>query len=85
MRREPWQSALTLTLTLTLSQAPIVSAERALAKRLVVPWPMSQSGLACTLFWTLVLLPFAPLFMHPLKTSGVFDQIYTLVPRLHFE
>jgi len=68
-----------------VAQAPVVSAEKLLARRLSVPWPMSHSSAACTFAWTLVLVPLAPLFMHPLKTSGVFDQIDMLVPRLTFE
>ena len=68
-----------------VAQAPVVSLERYAHGRIGAPWPMSRSRLACTAFWTLVLVPFAPLFMHPLKTSGVFMQIYTLVPRLQFE
>lgn len=67
-----------------LAQAPIVSAEKLVRARMAPPWPMSRSGLACTAFWTLAIVPLAPLFMHPLKTSGVFEQIRTLVPRLHF-
>ena len=67
-----------------LAQAPIVSAEKLLRARMAPPWPMSRSGLACTAFWTLAIVPLAPLFMHPLKTSGVFEQIRTLAPRLHF-
>eukprot|EP00966_Prymnesium_polylepis_P005862 133703-Prymnesium_polylepis.1 len=68
-----------------VAQAPVVSAEKLAARRLRVPWPMSHSSVACTLAWTISLVPLAPLFMHPLKTSGVFDQIDMLVPRLVFE
>ena len=67
-----------------LLQAPLVSAETLVRARMAPPWPMSRSGLACTACWTLAIVPLAPLFMHPLKTSGVFEQIRTLVPRLHF-
>ena len=67
-----------------LAQAPVLSAERAVRARLTVPWPFSVSALACTLAWTILLVPLAPLFLHPLKTSGVFDQIESLVPRLSF-
>ena len=65
-----------------IAQAPIVSAEKWLAKRVAVPWPMSASSVACTVAWTIGLVPLAPLFMHPLKTSGVFEQVDQLVPRL---
>ena len=67
-----------------LAQAPIVSAEKLARARMAPPWPMSRSGLACTAFWTLAVVPLAPMFLHPLKTSGVFEQIRTLVPWLRF-
>lgn len=65
-----------------IAQAPAVSAEKALRRLVGVPPPFDRSSMLCTLAWTLVLVPPAPLFLHPLKTSGVFEQIYDLVPRL---
>ena len=69
-----------------VSQAPVVSAEKSLRRRLghTVPWPFRESNAACTLFWTAVLVPLAPLFLHPLKESHTFEQIYELVPRVVF-
>jgi len=68
-----------------LLQAPIVTAEARLRSRIGVPALFARCAPACTLVWTLVLVPFAPLFLHPLKASTVFEQIYLLVPRLAFE
>jgi len=68
-----------------LAQAPAVSAEKALRRLVGVPPPFARSAALCTVTWTLLLVPNAPLFLHPLKTSGVFEQIYQLVPRLAFE
>mmetsp|Transcript_17321 Transcript_17321/g.55898 ORF Transcript_17321/g.55898 Transcript_17321/m.55898 type:complete len:385 (-) Transcript_17321:82-1236(-) len=65
-----------------LAQAPAVSAEKRLRRLLGVPPPFDRSSAACTLAWTLLLMPFAPLFLHPLKTSGTFATILELVPRL---
>ncbi|KAL3912293.1 MAG: hypothetical protein SGPRY_008382 [Prymnesium sp.] len=65
-------------------QAPIVSLEKLLAEKLPIPWPLRRYPVLCTLGWTLLLVPFAPLFMHPLRTSGVLDQIFLLTPRLSF-
>ena len=67
-----------------LVQAPVVSAEKFLVGRIGAPWPFDRSAAACTCAWTLILVPFAPLFPHPLKTSNTFDQVYELVPRLAF-
>ena len=67
-----------------LAQAPVVSAEKALRRRVRVPALFRSSALACTLAWSLLLVPLAPLFLHPLKTSPVFEQIFELVPRLDF-
>lgn len=67
-----------------VAQAPVVSAEKALRRYVGVPPPFDRSTVLCTLAWTLLLVPPAPLFLHPLKTSGVFEQIYDLVPRLVF-
>ena len=65
-----------------LVQAPVVSLEKFIGSKFGVPWPFKSSAAACTLAWTILLVPFAPLFLHPLKKSGVFDQIFELVPRL---
>jgi hypothetical protein len=65
-----------------VAQAPIVSAEKAMRNRLEVPWPFKNNAAACTVVWTVLLLPIAPLFLHPLRTSGVLDQIFSLVPRI---
>ena len=67
-----------------LCQAPIVSAERWLCARLPLPWPMDRSAAACTAFWSLALVPLAPLFLHPMKANGVFEQVYSLAPQLRF-
>ena len=68
-----------------LAQAPAVSAEKALRRRLGVPPLLRHSATACTVGCTLLLVPFAPLFMHPLKTSDVFATIFDLVPRVAFD
>jgi hypothetical protein len=68
-----------------LAQAPAVSAEKALRRRLGVPQLLQHSATACTIGCTLLIVPFAPLFMHPLKTSDVFASIFDLVPRVAFE
>jgi len=68
-----------------LAQAPAVSAEKALRRRLGVPPLLRHSATACTVGCTLLLVPFAPLFMHPLKTSDVFATISDLVPRVAFD
>ena len=47
-----------------LAQAPVVTLERILRARLSVPPPFRSSRLACTIAWTIVLVPLAPLFMH---------------------
>ena len=65
-----------------LVQAPVVSLEKFIGTKFSVPWPFKSSAAACTLAWTILLVPFAPLFLHPLKKSSVFDQIFELVPRL---
>lgn len=65
-----------------VAQAPLVSAEKALRKRLGVPRLFRENPAACTAAWTAILVPFAPLFLHPLRTSGVFEQIVSLVPRV---
>ena len=65
-----------------LLQPPVVSAEKALRTHLGVPRLFRDSTMLCTIAWTLLLVPPAPLFLHPLKTSGVFEQIYQLVPRV---
>merc|ERR1711904_415208 len=62
-----------------VAQAPIVSAEKLLRQRVRVPWPFDRSDLACTIAWSCILVPFAPLCLHPLKTSNVFEQIFELV------
>jgi hypothetical protein len=67
-----------------LLQAPLVSAQKAAQHTVRVPWPFDTSALACTLVWTLALVPLSPLFLHPLKCSHVFEDIYQLVPRLEF-
>ena len=68
-----------------LAQAPAVSAEKALRRRLGVPLLFQHSATACTIGCTLLIVPFAPLFMHPLKTSDVFTTIFDLVPRVAFD
>ena len=68
-----------------LAQAPAVSAEKALRRRLGVPLLLQHSATACTIGCTLLIVPFAPLFMHPLKTSDVFTTIFDLVPRVAFD
>lgn len=67
-----------------LAQAPAVSAEKALRRRLGVPLLFQHSATACTIGCTMLIVPFAPLFMHPLKTSDVFTTIFDLVPRVAF-
>lgn len=67
-----------------LLQAPVVSLEKLLRTHVGVPALFATSSALCTLVWTLLLVPPAPLFLHPLKTSGVFEQIYLLVPRLQY-
>ena len=64
-----------------VAQAPIVSVEKALRKQIRVPWPFKEHSAACTIAWTVLLVPMAPLFLHPLRTSGVLDEIFSLVPR----
>ena len=65
-----------------VAQAPAVSVEKRLRRAVGVPPPFDKSSAACTLAWTLLLVPLAPLFLHPLKTSGVFVTIFELVPRV---
>ena len=67
-----------------LAQAPVVSFDRWARGQpaLAPPWPFRTSDLACTVLWTMVLVPLAPLFLHPLKQSGVFEELEALVPRL---
>ena len=67
---------------LALAEHRLLSAEKALRKRLGVPRLFRENPAACTAAWTAILVPFAPLFLHPLRTSGVFEQIVSLVPRV---
>ena len=47
-----------------LAQAPIVSAEKLIIRRLGVPPLFRHSAAACTIVWSVLLVPFAPLFLN---------------------
>ena len=66
-----------------LCQPLALAAERFLAARVPMPRPL-RSDAARTLVWTALLLPLVPLFVRPLKASGLFGQVFRLVPRLAF-
>lgn len=66
-----------------LSQAPLVTAEKALAALLAPAWlrdALGRSPRLCTVLTTALIVPLAPCFMAPLHASGVLLELGRVVP-----
>ena len=83
-RKTALRASLGRCLLFFLAQAPIVSLEKRLRAVLGVPAVFQSSPALCTAVWTIALVPLAPLFLHPLKTSDIFGALFELVPRAAF-
>ena len=66
-----------------LSQAPLVTAEKALAALLAPAWlrdALGRSPRLCTVLTTALIVPLAPCFMAPLHASGILLELGRVVP-----